>query len=155
MVAIMVVIIMVGIIMLLLIPGTGIKLTITTTAETHLIRWQITGQRVIMVMDQQTGQGHQHALQQERPTAHRPERRIDREVELLHQHDPRREHPIVRQAGLLHQHVHRHLQDHLLQQGHLHQTFLPVTGHLTFLPHQWVVGVPGVVVALVEEEEVE
>ena len=145
MVVIMVVVTTVVIIMaaitLSLIMGTGIQLIITTIAGTHPILCPITGLKVIMAPDQQTGltrlivrpRGRQIVLRREHPIFH-PEAHLTEHPQV---------HPTV------------HPQAHLIEAPQERPTVHPqahLTGPLqqTFLQEDQVV--PGVVEVIVEVE---
>ena len=135
MVVTMVVVIMVVIIMLSLIPGTGIKLIITTIAETHPILCPITGLKVIMAPDQQTGLIRLIVRPRGRPIV------LRREHPIFHPEAHLTEHPQVRPTV--------HPQALLIE----HPQECPTTVHpqaQTFRQEDQVV--PGVVEVIVEVE---
>ena len=134
MVVIMVVVVIImAVITLSLIPGTGIKLIITTIAETHPILCPITGLKVIMAPDQQTGL----TLLIVRPRGRLIARPRGRPIVL------RREHPIF------------HPEAHLTGHPQVRPTG-PPQAHLTGPPQQTFLQedqvVPGVVEVIVEVE---
>ena len=113
MVVIMGVIITVVIIMLSLIPGTGIKSIITIITETDLLQYRITGRRVIMEPDLQIGEGTELQL----PLVLPPEHPIVRQPEQLigpPRECPTTVHPLAQRIGLPHQIF---LQDHQVAPG--------------------------------------
>jgi len=131
MAVIMVVTIMVEIITLSLIMGTGIKLIIT--AETHPIQWPITGLMVVMAPDRQIARQQEHLIV------------------------PLPGHPIVRQpAALRRQHAHQQagLQGQLVHPRHSPTGRQAGSIRRHVRQHQIILqgGAPGVAVAIAEEE---
>ena len=113
------------IIMLSLIPGTGIKLIITIKPGTPPIPWPITGLKVIMEPDRQTGRLQEHPIArlQEHPIARLQEHPI---VHLRgHPIVLRQERPIARlqECQIVHQEALPPV--HQRQHVHLPLTMLP------------------------------